>query len=81
MKVLIEWENGQKHEVNMDYPNFMVENTERKMISKILIQSAPPKPLSDEEIHWIAQRFYHTGLGIDPVQFARAIEQKIRGEK
>ena len=33
----------------------------------------PTKTLTDEEIHKIAQEHFHAGLGINPLDFARAI--------
>ena len=38
------------------------------------------KTLTDEEIHKIAQKHFHVGLGINPLDFARAILKKA-GEK
>ncbi len=39
-----------------------------------------PEDLTDEEIHKIAQKHFHVGLGINPLDFARAILKKA-GEK
>ena len=36
----------------------------------------PAKTLTDEEIHKIAQEHFHAGLGISPLDFARAILRK-----
>jgi len=33
----------------------------------------PAKTLTDDEIHKIAQEHFHAGLGINPLDFARAI--------
>jgi hypothetical protein len=77
MKVTIEWENGQKHICTMPKPNFMVDNIEKKMISKILIESGQPLSLTDEEIMEVGNAV--TNL-IDSnegwIEFARAILRK-----
>lgn len=39
-------------------------------------RNAKPTELTDEEIHKIAQEHFHAGLGISPLDFARAILRK-----
>ncbi len=43
---------------------------------KPLYTAPQTKPLSDEEIHKLAQGNFHAGLGISPLDFARAIEER-----
>jgi hypothetical protein len=75
MKITIEWENGQKHICTMPKPNFMVDNIEKKMISKILIESGPPLSLTNEEISDIRDEFFAPN-GCNIYTFARALLKK-----
>jgi len=45
-------------------------------MDKIPLYTHPAKTLTDEEIHKIAQEHFHAGLGINPLNFARAILRK-----
>lgn len=51
------------------------QNSEIKALRKALMYNRP-KELTDEEIHKIAQEYFHAGLGISPLDFARAILKK-----
>ena len=76
MKVTIEWENGQKHICTMPKPNFMVNNTEKKMISKILIESGLPLSLTDKEIDNLIADVAEKPTNEDLYDFAKAILRK-----
>jgi hypothetical protein len=39
-------------------------------------ESVKAKTLTDEDIHKIAQKHFHAGLGISPLDFAKAILKK-----
>jgi len=52
-------------------------NCGQKVIGDSIHTCSPQlKPLSDEEIHKLAQDNFHAGLGISPLDFARAIEER-----
>ncbi len=36
----------------------------------------PVKELTEPEIHWVAQKYFDSELGIDPIEFVRAILKK-----
>ena len=55
---------------------YLLNEIDGEELNAIPLYIHSSKDLTDEEIHKIAQRHFHAGLGINPLDFARAILRK-----
>jgi multidrug efflux pump subunit AcrA (membrane-fusion protein) len=62
----------------MDKKGFVITNEEsaKEHGFAIPLYTHPVKELTEPEIHWLAQKYFDSELGIDPIKFARAILRK-----
>ena len=57
-----------------------IASLQKNLDVALMIVNEPLKTLTDEEIHKIAQKNFHVVLGINPLDFARAILRKAQGK-